>query len=87
MTMRKYRVRLERFLRDCAADSGLRQALADGTPAAIAAAVVRIRDEGAVASTPTAGVAAAMTDVIEDAATPRGYARRCRGHCRRGRWP
>ncbi|MGL4961192.1 MAG: hypothetical protein ACRC67_08150 [Inquilinus sp.] len=45
MTMRQYRGRPERFLRDHADDDGLRRALAERTPVAIAAAVARIRDE------------------------------------------
>ena len=45
MTMRQYRDHPERFLRDHVDDDGLRRALAEATPAAIAAAVARIRDE------------------------------------------
>lgn len=40
--------RPERFLRGHA-DDGLRQALAEGTPAAIADAIIRIREEKPVA--------------------------------------
>lgn len=48
-TGRQYRDQLDRFLRDHAEDDGLRQALADGSPAAIAAAITRIRQEEAAA--------------------------------------
>ncbi len=47
--MRRYRQHPERFVRDHADDDGLRQALAERTPAAITAAIVRIRDEEAAA--------------------------------------
>ena len=46
---RQYRGRPERFLRDHAEDDALRLALAEGTPAAIAAAVSRIQHEEAAA--------------------------------------
>jgi hypothetical protein len=45
MTMLQYRGRPERFLSGHADDERLRQAVAGGTPAAIAATVARIRDE------------------------------------------
>lgn len=47
--MRRYRRHPKRFVRDHADDDGLRQALAEGTRAAITAAIVRIRDEEAAA--------------------------------------
>jgi hypothetical protein len=45
--MRQYRA--ERFLRDHADDDARRQAPADGMPAAIAAAIIRIREEETLA--------------------------------------
>jgi hypothetical protein len=48
-TQRQYRDDPDRFLCDHADDAGLRRALADGTPAAIAAAITRIRNEDAAA--------------------------------------
>ncbi|WP_342242266.1 hypothetical protein [Inquilinus sp. OTU3971] len=45
----QYRDQLDRFMRDHADDDGLRRALADGAPAAIAAAITRIRQEEAAA--------------------------------------
>jgi hypothetical protein len=47
--MRRYRQHPERFVRDHADDAGLRQSLAEGTRAAITAAIVRIRGEEAAA--------------------------------------
>jgi hypothetical protein len=47
--MRQDRDHRERFLRDYVDDDGLRQALADGSPAAIAATIARIRDDEAFA--------------------------------------
>jgi len=49
MTLQRYRNRPGRFLRDHDDDDGVRRALAEGTPAAIATAVARIREEEAVA--------------------------------------